>query len=71
MSTIEMQQEQFQAEFASYGILDRAYVKPVTREGRTSFAVHAADGTYLFCFVSRELAFAALRQQEMEPLSVH
>jgi hypothetical protein len=35
------------------------------------FAVHAADGSELGVTSSREVAYAAARQQGLEPLSVH
>ena len=35
------------------------------------YAVHAADGTPMAIVSDRDAAFAAARQYEMEPLSVH
>jgi hypothetical protein len=61
----------FTSEFESFGILEHAYIKTVQRRGRTHYAVHAADGTYLWHFSDRNTAFAAVRQQELEPVSVH
>ncbi|HYH17246.1 MAG TPA: DUF1150 family protein [Azospirillum sp.] len=58
-------------DFVTLGLMDRCYVKRVTRRGRTSYACYAADGTYLWRYPSREIAFAALRQHDMEPLSAH
>lgn len=48
-----------------------AYVKPVTVEGRKVYAIHAADGTHMGWAPDRETAFAALRQQDFEPVSVN
>lgn len=57
--------------FAKFGMHRSAYVKSVeTGDGR-AYAVHAADGSYLFTIHDREAACAALRQHEIEPLSVH
>ncbi|WP_207461472.1 DUF1150 family protein [Azospirillum sp. SYSU D00513] len=54
------------------GRMERGYVKPVRRRGRiTGYVTYCADGTYLWRFKSRELAVAAMRQQDLEPLSVH
>ncbi|PWC40824.1 hypothetical protein [Azospirillum sp. TSO22-1] len=58
-------------EFAQLGILEHAYVKRSKRRGSTSVSVHAADGSFLGRFPSRDVAFAALRLNDMEPLSVH
>ena len=53
------------------GLNDIAYVKPAVVEGKAVFAVHAADGTQMAFFADREVAFAAVRSHDMEPLSVH
>ncbi|PWR22148.1 DUF1150 family protein [Zavarzinia compransoris] len=47
------------------------YVKPVTVEGKDVVAVHGADGALLALLETRDLAFAAALQYEMQPLSVH
>ncbi len=53
-------------------LLDRvAYIKPVSNEGATVYAVHAADGTRIAIIGDRETAYAAVRQHELEPMSVH
>jgi len=36
-----------------------------------AFAVHAADGTQMAVIADRDIAFAVVRQHELEPLSVH
>lgn len=58
-----------QQDFAEFGRTAMAYVKRVDATG--AYAIHAADGTYLWRYADREVAFAALRQHEMEPMSVH
>jgi hypothetical protein len=58
-------------EFTALGVQDLAYVKAVVAGGRTAFAMHAADGTELGVVASLDLAFAALRQHDLEPMSVH
>jgi hypothetical protein len=57
--------------FASFGAQNLAYVKRVVVGGAEVFAVHAADGSHLSEFANRMLANAALRQHDLEPLSVH
>lgn len=53
------------------GAGDLAYVKPVEVEGRTAYALHAADGRELALMANRDVAFAALRQNGFEPVSAH
>ncbi len=57
--------------FAEYGIRAVAYVKHTVLDGHAVYTVHAADGTYLRHDADEAVARAALRPQEMEPLSVH
>ncbi len=58
-------------DFAAFGVDVVAYVRPTTMDGEDAFAVHAADGTPLTVLPDRDVAFAAIRQHEMEPMSVH
>jgi hypothetical protein len=58
-------------DFNAFGLEDLAYVKSVDIEGQKFHAIHAADGTPLTIINGRDLAFATVRQHEMEPLSVH
>lgn len=48
-----------------------AYVKPIEVEGDACFGIYAADGTEITVVSDRDVAFAAVRQQDLEPLSVH
>ena len=48
-----------------------AYVKRVTVDEHTAYAVHGADGSPLAMAASRDVAFALIRQNELEPVSVH
>jgi hypothetical protein len=56
---------------ALLGVNRIAYVKRVEIEEEARFAVHAADGTGVTVFPSRELAQLAIRQNDLEPVSVH
>ena len=62
-------------EFLALGLRDMAYVKPLAvSEGestRTIFEIHTADGTVVGAAESRELAFVAVRQNGLEPVSAH
>ncbi len=58
-------------QLAALGVSHIAYVKPVLVNGVQGFAIHAADGTPMAVAGNREVAVAAVVQQEMLPLSVH
>ena len=58
-------------DLAALGVSDIAYVRPATVDGQRVFVVHAADGAELAVLPTRESAIAAVRQNDMEPLSVH
>jgi len=58
-------------DLARLGMNFVAYVKPIVVEDEMQFAICAADGTQMGLAPNREIAFAAIRQHELEPLSVH
>lgn len=58
-------------ELGLLGIEDLAYVKAVIVDGVPGFAVHAADGSQIAVMPDRDVAFAVVRQHDMEPVSVH
>lgn len=57
--------------FARYGIMEVAYLRTVLLEGRTAYAVHAADGSCLWLDTDRETADATLKEHGMSLVSVH
>ncbi len=57
-------------EFSELGCPGIAYVKRVDAEGVEAYAAHAADGSYLMLFADRDLAFAALRRHDLEPVCI-
>ena len=65
--TVQMTAQDFRA----LGLAQLAYVKPVTVDGQTAYSVHAADGTEIVVMKNRATARAAVRQHDLEPLSVH
>ena len=71
MQFIEGMRHLSPSELGMLGMADLAYIKPVLVEGTEAFAVHAADGTQMAVIPDRDLAFAVVRQHELEPLSVH
>ena len=71
MNSIENLKTISPQDFALMGVHDVAYVKSVEVEGRAAYAVHGADGTQMALFDDRDVAFAAVVQNDLEPLSVH
>ena len=59
------------ADFATLGVEEFAYVKPVVVNGAHAYAIHAANGEHLAVVPNRDLALATVRQNELEPVSVH
>ena len=59
------------ADFAHWGLPGIAYVKRVMVEDETGWAICAADGTQIGLAPDRDLAFASVRQHDLEPVSVH
>ena len=59
------------AALAALGVPFLAYVKPVAVEDEIRYALHSADGSQIAILESREVAFAAARQHDLEPVSVH
>ena len=60
-----------EADFLTLGNASTAYVKRVEAEGVTAYAAHAADGTYITIFTDRDVAFEALREYDLDPVSLH
>ena len=48
-----------------------AYIKPVTDEGLTAYAVFAADGQPLAVAPSRDIAIVVIRQNGLVPVDAH
>jgi hypothetical protein len=61
-----------EAQFAALGLNRLAYVKPVRGDdGDIVYRVHAAEGSMIGELGDRAIAEAAIREHDMEPLSVH
>jgi hypothetical protein len=58
-------------EFVALGMEQVAYIKPIVLNDQAAFAIHAADGTQMAVMNNRLVAEAAVRQYELEPVSVH
>ncbi|CAA7618015.1 DUF1150 family protein [Magnetospirillum sp. SS-4] len=59
------------ADLASWGVPIVAYVRHVGPAGEGGWSIHAADGTPIGAAPDRASAFLAVRQHDLEPLSVH
>jgi hypothetical protein len=71
MQTTEQMRQMTTTDLAMFGMQDIAYVKPVVVDGNAGYAIHAADGTQMALIGDRDIAFAVVRQNELEPVSVH
>jgi len=73
--TIAMQRDALRnlspAAFAALGAEGLAYIKPVVVDGEDAFAVHLADGREIAVMAHRDLAEVMIRQNDLEPASVH
>ncbi len=58
-------------DLALLGMQNMAYLRAVTLEGTAGFGIFAADGTQLAFAPNRALAVAAVREHDLEPVSVH
>jgi hypothetical protein len=70
METIEQIRHLSPSELAALGMQHLAYVKQVTVEGNEGYGIFAADGTQMGLVGDRDLAFAVVRQNELQPVSV-
>jgi len=71
METIEQMRSMTANDLAMFGMQDIAYVKPVVVDGNAGYAIHAADGTQMALIGDRDIAYAVVRQNELQPVSVH
>jgi hypothetical protein len=53
------------------GLNEVGYVRAVEEQGQRGFAIHAADGTRIAIMPSRDLAVAAMLQNDLHPVSLH
>jgi hypothetical protein len=71
MDRIERIRHMSMRDLALFGMQDLAYIKRVVVDDTAGYAVHAADGTQIALLSDRDVAFATVRQHDLEPLSVH
>jgi hypothetical protein len=65
-------------DFLKIGIHEIAYIRPVMETSNaqnpkthTGFSIHAADGTPLSVMATKDLALAALRNNDLIPVTLH
>ena len=58
-------------DLALLGLQNLAYLRAATVDGTPGFAIFAADGTRLAFAPTRAQAVAAVREHDLEPVSVH
>jgi len=58
-------------EFALLGMQEVAYVKRVIINETVVYAIHAADGTQAALVPSLDVAIGTVKQNDLEPMSVH
>lgn len=58
-------------DFAVWGIQEVAFIKRVVVDNADGWGIFAADGSNIGFAPTRDLAFAAVRQHDLEPYSVH
>ncbi len=71
MNTADYQRIMSARDLAILGLRDLAYVTRVVVDGENVYSIRAADGTMIDVKDDRDLAFAAARQYDLEPVSVH
>jgi hypothetical protein len=59
------------ADLAALGLHHVVYIRQQVQNDQPMWSVYAADGTEMARVADRDVAFAACRQHELEPLSVH
>ena len=57
--------------FAMLGAPGLAYIRPIETPQGPGFGIFAANGTPIGASLDRDTAFAAARQHDLEPVSVH
>lgn len=60
-----------ESEMLALGTDDLAFVKPVVVNGTYAYAIYSADGEQLATVPNRAVAFATVRDNDLNPVSVH
>jgi len=71
MNQTEWMRQMSPTDLMRLGVPQVAYVKTVFENDAVRYEIHAADGSHMGSAPDRDLAFAAIRQHDLEPVSVH
>ena len=71
MNTLERFRHITAQEFALLGLQDVAYIRALSVNDQLVYGIFAANGSQMGVLPDRDVAFAAVRQQDLEPVSVH
>ena len=71
METLERLKGLTGRDLAMLGVHAVAYVKPIKVDGQQVFAIHSADGREIALIPDLEIALETIRQNNLEPVSVH
>ncbi len=58
-------------DFTEWGLSEVAYIKAVEMDGRTVYAVFAANGQQLGLMENRNAAYAAMFENDLDPIALH
>jgi hypothetical protein len=58
-------------DLAMWGVEDVAYIRRSFVDGEETWTIHAAEGTQMGVAETKEIAEAMIRQNDLEPSSVH
>jgi hypothetical protein len=71
MNTMNNIRQISEQDLAVLGLHSMAYLRSVTMDGTDGYGIFTADGTQVAFAPTRALAEAAVREYELEPVSVH
>ena len=71
MNEFDLLKDLSEEAFAALGTPHTAYIKEIVVDGSAGYAICGADGSQMAVVADREVAFAAARQHDMYPVSVH
>jgi hypothetical protein len=60
-----------QRDLLNFGVREVAYIRSINLPDRMAYAIHAADGTPLSVMDTIDQAMVALRNNDLERVSVH
>ncbi len=71
MSTMENTRIMTDQDLAGLGLQSVVYIKRIDVAGEDAYSIHAADGAEIAIMENRDIAFATIRDHDMEAVSAH